>query len=702
MSGLYKISSYFLFCLLTFFLLFSSCKKDEDNMTEGIQLLSFGPSPALRGSELKIIGTNLDQVVEVVLANNVSVTSFNSKTSEKITLTIPEATVDGPITLKTSSGDIKSSTLLSISEPIVINSLAPEIVKVGQTLTINGDYLNLINTVIFADNVSIGDTMFITHTREKIELVVPEQAQTGYVIVSNGALDPIEVVSETVLNVKAPQVTSIAPNPIKAETILTITGTDLDLVKQIGFAGTSSVSDFISQTETQIQVSVPADAADGDVLLIPGSFLEIPANEPLIMVVPQITSVLPNPAKSNNLITITGIDLDLTSKAIFGNNKFGFITSKTETEMKIRVPPTATEDFLILQTAAEKQVSTAEILTLIQPSITGFSPVLPEIGEELTIMGMDLDIINKVIFSGNVEANTNNSFIDNATVDIPMGALSGPVTIVMLNGTEVTSTVELELSVTTNAVINQMPTLASIGEMIRIRGTNLNEINEVIFPFEVSATMFGIKTDTLIEVFVPQGAASGIGNIKFITFGGEEFFSPNINIQGVDPVVDPSLVFFNFDGLDGWWGDVGAIENDPTISLDGSSYFRVNAMLSDWNGFFWRNGGDNFPGATIGTNVDDYLLKFDLNIMDPMTGGSITWRLKGSEGDFFYNYQPWQTAGSFMTNGWITVSIPLNEFLDGVNQISDLNNIDADFGAAFDSGDSQINLAIDNVRFEEQ
>ncbi|MEZ4931070.1 MAG: hypothetical protein R2788_02925 [Saprospiraceae bacterium] len=34
-----------------------------------------------------------------------------------------------------------------------------------------------------------------------------------------------------------------------------------------------------------------------------------------------------------------------------------------------------------------------------------------------------------------------------------------------------------------------------------------------------------------IEVFVPMNVAFGIGNIKFITFNGEEFFSPAINIK---------------------------------------------------------------------------------------------------------------------------------------------------------------------------
>ena len=321
-------------------------------------------------------------------------------------------------------------------------------------------------------------------------------------------------------------------------------------------------------------------------------------------------------------------------------------------------------------------------------------------GDEITIEGEDLEFVTTVLFTGDVEAAVNNASQNMVTVTVPVGALSGPITVITSNGTQVTSTFDFTILTSTNAIISDMPEMASLGDMISIVGENLNELNEVIFPGEVAATMFGQKTATLIEVFVPMDASTGIGNIKFITFTGEEFFSPAINLQGVDPVDDPSLVFFNFDGLDSWWGDTGGVENDMALTLDGSNYFRVNDGLSGWTGFFWRNGGDNFPGATIGTNISGYVLKFDINVLEPITGGEFSWRLKGSDGDFFYGWKPWEATGSYMTNGWITVTIPLTEFLDGGNQIPDMNNINEDFGVAFNSGDSQVNACIDNVRFE--
>ncbi len=701
----YKFLSFLFVGLLSVMVFFSSCDKDDDDTpTDEIQLLSFGPSPALRGGTLQIIGTNLDKVSAVILPDNIEVASFDSKTPEKIELTIPEETVEGHIVLKTPEGDITSLTILTISEPIVLASFSPDVVKPGDMLTISGDYLNLINTVIFSNDVAIGDTAFVAHTRETIEVAVPENAQTGTIAVSNGEPVPIVVESETELGIVLPVISDMAPNPVKAGSMLTITGSDLDLVRVMKFVGTSAVTSFASQSETTIEVVVPSDAHDGNLVVGVASLVEVTSENELVMVVPQISGIAPNPVKNGEDLTLSGTDLDLVTAVTFTGDTNGSISSASETELVVNVPLDAVEGAVTLHTAADKSVASADVLTLVVPTITGFSPGEGQFGDEITITGTDLDLVTSVIFGGDISATPNMVAGDMLTVNIPVGSATGVLSVVTGNGTVVTSDTEFTLGLSTNAVINNMPTLASIGQMISIEGESLDELNEVIFPGEVPATMFGQKTATLIEVFVPEGTSTGVGNIKFITFTGEEFFSPEINIQGVDPVVDPSLVFFNFDGLDSWWGDTGGIENDPELSLDGSNYFRVNGDLSGWTGFFWRNGGDNFPGATIGSDIDGYVFKFDINVLEPITGGVIQWRLKGSDGDYWHRWNPWEGTGSFSTDGWVTVTIPLNEFVDnfgwGSEVIPDLSNIDSDFGAAFNDGDSFVNICIDNVRFE--
>ena len=142
---------------------FTACNKDDDDVDidpNKIDLLSFGPSPVLRGGELTFIGRNMDEVTSVILPDNVTVTSFQTKAADRFTIIVPEETVDGYITLKTPQGDLTTKTLLTISEPIAITSMTPAEVRPGEKITITGTYLNLITEVIFQNKKSVSYIIF--------------------------------------------------------------------------------------------------------------------------------------------------------------------------------------------------------------------------------------------------------------------------------------------------------------------------------------------------------------------------------------------------------------------------------------------------------------------------------------------------------------------------------------------------------------
>ena len=684
--------------LLALGFLVGSCDKEEVNTA--VELHSFGPSPALRGGDLRFIGENLDKVTAIILTDNVTVNTFKTRTEELLVITVPEETVDGYVTLKTPDGDIRTKTILTISEPIEFTSFSPAEARPGDVVTINGDYLNLIREVIFSNKKAVGDTAFVSQSKEKIEVAVPEDAQTGLITISNGLEDPILVESETELTVTLPAATGFSPNPVKAGTTLTINGTNMDLAREVVFSGGSKVNIFGAQELGKIELTVPADAKDGPVKLVAASLVEVTSSEGLVMVVPNIGGISPNPAKPGGSVTVTGTNMDLVTKVTFGGGKTGNITGGTATQLEVDVPLDATAGALTFTTAADKTVTSPSSLGMIKPTITGISPLDVQVNNEITISGNDLDIAASVKFSGGTEADVSSAGLTEATVTVPVGTQSGPITVVSTNGDETTSSQALNILPSTSVVITSMPTQAKPGDLISIEGENLNEVIEIIFPGNVFATQYGVKTDVLIEVYIPTNVQTGFGTLTLITGLGDQIQSPVINIVGVDPVEDPSLVFFNFDGLNSWWGDVGGPENDPQYSLDGSSYHRVNTVCDGWKGFFWRNGQNGFPAATIGTNVASYVLKFDIWVIDPITGGEFAWRFKGSSGDFWYRWKPWEGSGSYETPGWITVTVPLTDFLDGANQIQDMNTITEDFGVAFNAGTSMVNVCIDNVRFE--
>ncbi len=690
-------------------LLFTACNDDETSSE--VILNSWGPSPALRGGELKFIGTNLNEVNAIILPQNVEVTNFKSKTNELIVIEVPEETVSGSILLKTSQGDISPKTRLTISEPITITSFSPAKVRPGENVTIKGTYLNLIKEVTFADKKSV--TEFVSQSREQLVVKVPMDAQSGIIVLSNGEEEPILVETESALEVNLPVVNELAPEPVKAGTELTLTGTDLDLIQSVLFPGGLKVETFISQSATEIKVMVPDNSKEGNMTVKALSGVDVEVATALTLVSPTITEIGPNPGKSGEDLTIKGTNLDLVTGVVFGGDIDGNIVSKDTGEIVVTIPETALQGIITLNTASGISVTSNDELMLVLPAITAFMPTETKTNAEITISGTDLDIVTAVIFAGDLQVAVSGTESE-IMVKVPTGTTTGPFTLVTTNGTTVNSDMDLTILASNVPIITSMPSSVKPGEVLVIEGEKLDLFTDVIFPGGVYATAFGNKTPTMLEVVVPMDATPGVGTIQFITIDNETTESPEITITAADPVQDWSLVFFDFDGSgnkDSWWGSV-ALENEPSLTLNGTSYGRINGSYNGWTDLFWRNSSNNFPGATVGTAVDDYVLKFDINVLEPITGGNVKLRLQSSEGDFWWAMGPAAPPGAGIpevidvTNGWITITVELSEFKDGwgwgTNSPTNLDQGDMTFGAAFDNGESVVNICIDNVRFHKK
>ena len=685
----------FVACILIGGLLFTSCDKDEEDLTT-VKLSVFGPSPALRGGELKFIGANLDKVTAVVLSPNIEISTFVSKTANELVITIPQNTAPGKVKLKTPQGDITTITPLTFSEPISIASVAPATVKAGDTFTINGDYLNLIAQVIFSDGVVVESANFISQTRAKIEVKVPVEAQTGKVMISNGAEIPVLVYTANPVQVTLPAVTTVAPNPVKPGTEVQITGTNFQLVKSLVFSEEITVDNFtVNDAKTQITAVVPTHAKEGSIQLVAFSGVKVSAATPLSLVGPAVTSISPKPVKNGETITITGTNLDLVVGATFGGDVTGVILSQSATQLEVTVPLTATEGKVTLTTNSGKTAET-EAITLVKPTISSIAPLALMAGNDITITGTHLDLVRKVTFVGGLSVDVTPASATSFTVTVPPAAV-GTAAIVMTttNGTEVTSSAQLAIEAANKPVITGINASVKPGAKLTITGTKLHLVEAIYFQPNVKAVLYGVRTETSIEVFVPETAKKGAVTLKLVAFNGDEVVSPVFNISGTDPVVDASYVFFNFDNRGSWWGDKGAPENNPDLSLDGSSYFRLNHDMNPWwTGFFWRNGRNDLK--TDGVTVNEWAVKLDVNVLADVTG-DMKLRLKGTDGDFWAVIHGLQNKG-----GWYTVTIPLTSFIidGGTTVIPNVANVDSDFGMAYAGPGEHVNMCIDNIRFE--
>ncbi len=216
----------------------TSCSDDNEFSTQqykgGVSLNVFGPCPVARGGELRFLGSGMDQITAVVFPDAGEVNDIRVVSNEEIRVTVPQDAGPGRLTLRHAGGSIETKTEITYTEPIIIDAMSPMTVKAGQTLTISGDYLNLIHEVIFADEVVVAEENFITHSRQEISLAVPEEAQTGRVIISDGAEIPNWIYSEDELRVVLPSVEKVADlTKVKPGTVVQFTVKDIDLVKEV-------------------------------------------------------------------------------------------------------------------------------------------------------------------------------------------------------------------------------------------------------------------------------------------------------------------------------------------------------------------------------------------------------------------------------------------------------------------------------------
>tara|TARA_R110002050_G_scaffold69613_2_gene150655 strand:+ start:7307 stop:9439 length:2133 start_codon:yes stop_codon:yes gene_type:complete len=690
-------------CLASFGAVFTSCDDDDDDgMTTGVVLESFGPMPIARGAQLSFIGRNLDQVTAIVLPSSLEITEFGTKSPGLITLTVPQNAVEGFVVLKTPQGEIKTKTEIGYMEPISIESFTPTSIKAGQELTIKGDYLNLVKEVIFTDRAALGDTAFITQSRTELKLLVPAEAQSGKIAVSNGAEDPVIVYSEADLTVTLPAFTEISPNPVKAGEMLTITGTNLDLVEKIVLGGEKNITEFESQSETKIELNVPSDTQDGKVTMVPASMVAVVSEVDLILVVPTV-GVAPTTVKNGGGVTITGTNLDLITKVEFAGGAEGTVSDGgTDTEIIVTVPELAVSGEIVFSTAAGKTVSGGEI-TIVAPSITGFEPASGKPNTDVVITGADLDLVAKVVFTGGLEGTISAQSETSLTVSIPVGAQTGAISLIAINGVELKTASDFE-------VLSNLPDFTSYteprgepGKILTLNGTKLDLIKELIFPGGVTATAYGMKTDTKVEVYVPESVTWGFGQITMTTYEGEEGLLPQIYFGGIQAIVDPSLIINDFDeeghdlSWDNWGGQV-ALGSDPALGISGNYMVGANTAINGWS-WIWGCNHDQLPKVSVMTA--DHVLKMDINITKPLlsTDYSFTMKLAGTDisiGKLGLEYPD----GSHSTPGWITITFDLADY----DNLPETIPASGDWGMTYwaSTPNDITGLYIDNIRFEKK
>lgn len=651
----------------------TACSEDDldtNQYQQGVHLNVYGPQPVMRGGQLRFLGSNLDQISKIQIPGCDDITNIEvvkAGIPSEIKITVPK---DGPLvgylTLVTKTDEeIKTKTQLTYEEPIVFTSFSPASIMPGETLTIEGDYLNLVHMIEFADGVQIPEKDFVSQTRYKIEVVVPEEAQTGKINLFDLDLTTVEdpsvalyniIESENALNVGTPTITKWSSPRGEAELTgnvtakmgetITVTGEHFGLVKSVMFTaqdrGTELLVFTTSEDGKTLTFALPEEAPDGDFVLVARSGVEIPVGT-LTTVAPSECVVSPSPVKAGASLVITGKDLDVVNSIEMPNvsaeEEIKFIVNPDGTKLIIEsVPETAQEGNLVLRMKNGKGVEVP--FTLVKPVVTGYDNSTVSAGGVLTIKGTDLDLVKKVQFGEGTDEVEVKAAEDgkSITLTVPMNAKTGKPTLTMANGTSIEG-LELNIEEAVFCYITEMPDFSNkenipeAGSTLTVPVKNGDKLESIFVNGKKVNHVYAEKT-SLLTISIPTNAKKK-STLKLVSFNGEIEYDITVIPAGS---ITRTLMNGPID-LAGWSANTqGLIAQDALDNIpDGASVVlkikytptadnvQLKGQDGGWGNIDLDNGEAKEHVYKLDANAKEFTLPLSATVIAALKAKSTNW-----------------------------------------------------------------------------
>lgn len=529
----------------------TSCSNDDldtNQFSGGIALNAYGPNPCTRGGVLRFVGSNLDQIASVSIPGVDPITNFEVKQSgvpSELWVTVPK---DGPqpgkVTLTAKDGTtLTTQQDVTYQEGVEFTSFSPAAVMPGDTLTIQGEYLYLINMVEFSDGVRVPKDDFVSQDRYSIRVVVPGTARTGKVNLYTVDLtkvadetktqyevfeseDALEVGTATITSLASPRGTVEAQGTVTAkqgETI-TISGAYLSLAAAVKIGDGDDAYQFtdftVSADGKTLSFTLPAEAPDGDINLVSRSGVEVPVGK-LVTVAPSDLAVNPSPVKNGAQLIITGKDLDVVSQVMLPNVKDAVAADISASKIVLTVPEAAQAGDIILKMKNGKTVTVA--YKLVEPAVTAYSPSTVSAGGALTVTGTNLDLVSTISFNGSASTAAVSVAADgkSLTTTVPMDAQTGAVTLCLKNGATVTVK-DITVVEAVFCYVTELPTKDNApepGTTVTLPVKNADKLSKVYINGKEVSFVYNEKAGT-ITIPVPADATAKSA-LRLVSTNGE-------------------------------------------------------------------------------------------------------------------------------------------------------------------------------------
>ncbi len=445
-----------------------------------------------------------------------------------------------------------------------------------------------------------------------------------------------------------------------------------------------------------------------------------------------------NQAIPGTLIVIQGNNFS-GLKAVFFNDTSAYFNPAyaTNTNIIVNIPATAqtaaTDPNVpsIIKVVTDHGTATYAFTLYLPPPVIS-SITLDNSGTIVTINGYNFEGIQKITFpvpgDDTALSFTVNKTYTQITAAIPPGtAFKDSMRVYCTFGTGAFS-YPPPMNIT--SVSNEN---GAAGTSITLTGTNFIGISDVIFPGNIPGTNLLVTNVNQLTVTVPAGITT-TDSLRLTgvlgTAASPQLFDSYITHPSPG-YLSTFEVQYNTDNT-GFVGWTGGYADGPTTQTNYPGGTGASAVLLQSSPMSANAGptSQGNPGllqlnpvpwvSNTSLSISTYSLKFELYTKTAWTKGEIWIAVGGWYGWSSYTarYAPWETAtaGKYQPDGWVTVTIPLTQFIAGnqfwqtawntagspASKFSDYPVTDLGFMIANDQASAvpanSINLAIDNVR----
>lgn len=351
--------------------------KTELTFTEPIALEAFAPAEVKPGSELTITGEYLNLIKEVIFADEVTVPAdeFVSQSRQEIKVIVPDSAQTGKFILSDgaeipnwiySEGELEV-TLPSVEAPLDLVDKKP-----GDVIRVSGENFDLVKKVQMPNGDEVEFTMTASSEGDELTFTLPDNVSDGEVTVLPAS--DVKVVVATVVVATPSNVVAVPAVNLRGGDMITLKGTNMDLVTDVTFPGVEEAVGLESQNSTEIKVLMPAAAISGDLQLNTNSGKATAVS--IATAKPENISYSAATVPAGEALTVKGVNMDVVSAVVFSGNVEVTVSDATATAISLTVPTTAETGALLLKMANGEFVE-APSLTIEKP-VCAYLPALPD------------------------------------------------------------------------------------------------------------------------------------------------------------------------------------------------------------------------------------------------------------------------------------------------------------------------------------